>query len=134
MSSLSRPVGIDAQNLAAYLALPNVAACGGSRIAARQMVSEEKFMEIACMTEEAHPGTFAWDAFFDGAGWFHLSGITPALWLSAADLSLQAVLAAKERGIMVSCDYNYRGKLWKYGWFQRSGFTPMLIVIIFLFL
>ena len=64
---------------------------------------------------EARPGTFAWDTIFDGAGWFHLSGITPALSQSAADLSLQAVLAAKERGITVSCDYNYRGKLWKYG-------------------
>jgi 2-dehydro-3-deoxygluconokinase len=64
---------------------------------------------------EADPGTFDWDAVFDGASWFHISGITPALSQSAADLSLQAVQAAKERGVTVSCDYNYRGKLWKYG-------------------
>ncbi len=64
---------------------------------------------------EADPGTFDWDAVFDGADWFHISGITPALSQSAADLSLQAVQAAKERGVTVSCDYNYRGKLWKYG-------------------
>lgn len=64
---------------------------------------------------EADPGAFDWDAVFDGAHWFHLSGITPALSQSAADLSLQAVQAAKQRGVTVSCDYNYRGKLWKYG-------------------
>jgi len=64
---------------------------------------------------EADPGSFDWDAVFDGADWFHISGITPALSQSAADLSLQAVQAAKERGVTVSCDYNYRGKLWKYG-------------------
>ena len=64
---------------------------------------------------EAGPGTFDWEAVFDGADWFHLSGITPALSQTTADLSLQAVLAAKQRGVTVSCDYNFRGKLWKYG-------------------
>jgi 2-dehydro-3-deoxygluconokinase len=64
---------------------------------------------------EASPQTFDWDTIFAGANWFHISGITPALSQNAADLSLQAVRAAKERGVTVSCDYNYRGKLWKYG-------------------
>lgn len=64
---------------------------------------------------EAGPDTFDWDAVFEDATWFHISGITPALSQSAADLSLQAVRAARERGVTVSCDYNYRGKLWKYG-------------------
>lgn len=64
---------------------------------------------------EAAPGIFDWKTIFDGADWFHLSGITPALSQGAADLSLQAVQVAKQRGITVSCDYNYRGKLWKYG-------------------
>lgn len=64
---------------------------------------------------EADPGAFDWDAIFDGANWFHLSGITPALSQSTANLSLQAVQAAKQRGVTVSCDYNYRGKLWRYG-------------------
>jgi hypothetical protein len=50
-----------------------------------------------------------------GADWFHISGITPALSQSAADLSLQAVREAKARDVTVSCDYNYRGKLWNYG-------------------
>jgi 2-dehydro-3-deoxygluconokinase len=64
---------------------------------------------------EAGPGTFTWDRVFAGATWFHISGITPALSENAAALSLEAVQAAKERGVTVSCDYNYRGKLWKYG-------------------
>ncbi len=58
---------------------------------------------------------FDWDAIFDGAGWFHITGITPAISETAAELSMAAVLAARERGITVSCDYNFRKKLWKYG-------------------
>jgi 2-dehydro-3-deoxygluconokinase len=64
---------------------------------------------------EAGPATFDWESVFDGAGWFHITGITPALSQAAADLSLRAVREAKARGITVSCDYNYRGKLWNYG-------------------
>lgn len=56
-----------------------------------------------------------WDRIFDSASWFHITGITPALSQSAAELSLKAVQEAKERGLTVSCDYNYRKKLWKYG-------------------
>lgn len=64
---------------------------------------------------EAGPATFGWESVFDGADWFHISGITPALSQSAADLSLHAVREARARGVTVSCDYNYRGKLWNYG-------------------
>jgi 2-dehydro-3-deoxygluconokinase len=64
---------------------------------------------------EAGPGAFDWDNIFEGASWFHISGITPALSQSTADLSRHAVQVAKERGVIVSCDYNYRSKLWKYG-------------------
>ena len=63
----------------------------------------------------AKPGDFDWDRIFAGAGWLHITGITPALSQSAADLSFEAVRAAKEKGLTVSCDFNYRGKLWKYG-------------------
>ena len=63
----------------------------------------------------AKPNDFDWDCIFKGAGWFHITGITPALSQSAADLSLQAVRAAQKRGVTVSCDYNYRKKLWQYG-------------------
>jgi len=61
------------------------------------------------------PGSLDWDHIFSGASWFHLTGITPALSQSAADLSLAAVQAAKQKGLTVSCDYNYRKKLWQYG-------------------
>ncbi len=63
----------------------------------------------------AAPDTFDWDAVFQDAAWFHITGITPAISATAADLAIAAVRAAKARGLTVSCDYNYRGKLWKYG-------------------
>jgi len=63
----------------------------------------------------ASPGDFDWDAVFADAGWFHITGITPALSQSAADLSLEAVQQARAKGIPVSCDYNFRKNLWKYG-------------------
>ena len=63
----------------------------------------------------AKPGDFDWDAALDGAGWFHLTGITPAISASAAALAIEGTIAARERGITVSCDYNYRRNLWKYG-------------------
>ncbi len=58
---------------------------------------------------------FDWNAVFEGADWFHISGVTPAISASAAELSIAAALAARERGITVSCDYNYRKNLWRYG-------------------
>ncbi|MEP3421651.1 MAG: sugar kinase [Erythrobacter sp.] len=64
---------------------------------------------------EAGPGDFDWSTIFNGAKWLHITGITPALSQSAADLSLECVKAAKAAGVTVSCDFNYRGKLWKYG-------------------
>jgi len=64
---------------------------------------------------EAKPGDIDWDKVFEGANWFHITGITPAISLSAADLSLAAVKIAKDKGVTVSCDLNFRKKLWKYG-------------------
>ena len=64
---------------------------------------------------EAKAGAIDWKKVFDGATWFHLTGITPAISQGAADLSLEAVKAAKELGVHVSCDLNYRKNLWKYG-------------------
>lgn len=64
---------------------------------------------------EVGADAFDWDAIFDGAGWFHITGITPALSESAAELSMAACRAARTNGVTVSCDFNFRGKLWKYG-------------------
>ena len=64
---------------------------------------------------EVKPGDINWDKVFNGASWFHISGITPAISLSASELSLEAVKKAREKGVTISCDLNFRGKLWKYG-------------------
>jgi len=64
---------------------------------------------------EATPGEINWDKIFDGVAWFHISGITPAISLSVSELSLEAVKKARERRITISCDLNFRKKLWKYG-------------------
>ncbi|MGH9700772.1 MAG: PfkB family carbohydrate kinase [Candidatus Acidiferrales bacterium] len=63
----------------------------------------------------AGPGAIDWDRAFEAAAWFHITGITPALSASAAALSLEAVQKARERGLKVSCDLNYRKNLWKWG-------------------
>jgi len=64
---------------------------------------------------EAKPGDINWDKVFDRVSWFHISGITPAISLSASELSIEAVKKAREKGITVSCDLNFRKNLWKYG-------------------
>ena len=63
----------------------------------------------------AKTGDIDWKEVFAGASWFHITGITPALSQSAADLSLESLKAAKASGCTVSCDLNYRKNLWKYG-------------------
>ena len=65
---------------------------------------------IACTTNT----DFDWDVIFDGAEWFHFTGITPALSDSLVAICLEACRAAKARGITVSCDLNYRKKLWSH--------------------
>ena len=64
---------------------------------------------------KAKPDDFSLDAIFDGADWFHITGITPALSESAAELALATLTKAKTAGVTVSCDYNFRKKLWRYG-------------------
>jgi 2-dehydro-3-deoxygluconokinase len=61
------------------------------------------------------PGMIDWKKVFEGADWFHWTGITPALSQGAADVCLEAIKAANALGVKVSCDLNYRKNLWKYG-------------------
>ena len=75
---------------------------------------------------EAKPGDIDWDKACEGATWFHLTGITPAISQGAADLSLEAVKAAKAKGIHVSCDLNYRKNLWKYGKDAKEVMTELV--------
>ena len=62
--------------------------------------------------QEAHPSDFDWDTIFEGADWFHFTGITPALGPNLVQICLEACKVARAKGITVSCDLNYRGKLW----------------------
>jgi len=63
----------------------------------------------------AKPGDIDWTAVFTGATWFHTTGITPAISESAADLAMESVRTARDKGLTVSCDLNYRKNLWKWG-------------------
>ncbi len=61
------------------------------------------------------PGTFDWEKIFEGKTWFHWSGITAAISENAAKECLRAIKIASNLGLTISCDLNYRSKLWKYG-------------------
>lgn len=64
---------------------------------------------------EARSGDIDWDRAFDGVEAFHVTGITPALSATAAELTLEAVRAARAKDLQVSVDLNFRAKLWRYG-------------------
>ncbi|HEX8992673.1 MAG TPA: sugar kinase [Anaerolineales bacterium] len=64
---------------------------------------------------EMAPGAIDWDRALDGAAWLHVTGITPALSPDTAAAALTAMQTARRKGLTVSCDYNYRRNLWKYG-------------------
>lgn len=69
----------------------------------------------------ASAAEYDWNAIFDGATWFHITGITPALSALSAAAALQAVKTARERNITVSCDLNFRKKLWRW----KSGMSSV---------
>jgi len=92
---------------------------GGSRVGiyflekgASQRPSKVIYDRANAAIAEAVPADFNWNTIFDGAAWFHFTGITPALSSNAAAITLEAVKAAKENGLTVSCDLNYRKNLW----------------------
>jgi 2-dehydro-3-deoxygluconokinase len=65
------------------------------------------------------PGMVNWEAVFKDAGWFHWTGITPAVSAGAAAACLEAVQVARKMGITISCDLNFRKNLWKWG--KKAG-------------
>ncbi len=92
---------------------------GGNRVGiyflekgASQRPSKVVYDRAGSSIAEADASDFDWDAIFENASWFHFTGITPALSDSMADICLTAVKKAKEKNITVSCDLNYRNKLW----------------------
>jgi len=75
---------------------------------------------------EIRPGMIDWEKAFEGASWFHWTGITPAISQGAADTCLEAIRTANRMGIPVSVDLNYRKNLWKYGK-SASEVMPALV-------
>ena len=82
---------------------------------ANQRASKVIYDRAHASIAEAKPGDFDWPTIFKGAKWLHITGITPALTQNSADLSMECVQEAQKAGLTVSCDFNFRGKLWKYG-------------------
>ncbi|MBP5428301.1 MAG: sugar kinase [Clostridia bacterium] len=86
----------------------------GASQRASKVIYDRAYSAIATASE----GDFDWDAIFRDVDWFHFTGITPALSESMAKITLQAAKKAKERGVTVSCDLNFRKKLWSK---ERAG-------------
>jgi 2-dehydro-3-deoxygluconokinase len=82
---------------------------------ANQRPSTVLYDRAGSSISEAQIGDFDWPEIFEGVDWFHFTGITPAISQSAAELCLEAIQCARNMGVTISCDYNYRKKLWKYG-------------------
>ena len=92
---------------------------GGNRVGIYYLEKGASQRGSVCIYDRAHSAIaeatvadFDWDAIFDGADWFHFTGITPALGKNVAEICLAACKVAKAKGIKISCDLNYRGKLW----------------------
>ena len=92
---------------------------GGDRIGIYYLEKGASQRGSVCIYDRAHsaiaeakPSDFDWNAIFDGADWFHFTGITPALGGNLVEICKEACVAAKARGVKISCDLNYRGKLW----------------------
>lgn len=92
---------------------------GGDRVGIYYLEKGASQRGSVCIYDRAHsaiadavPEDFDWDAIFDGADWFHFTGITPALGGHLVEICRQACIAAKNHGVKISCDLNYRGKLW----------------------
>ena len=76
-----------------------------------QVVYDRAHSSFASMDAEA----IRWPGAFAGASWFHWSGISPAVSATAAQVTARAVAAAREAGLVISCDLNYRHSLWQWG-------------------
>ena len=79
---------------------------------ASQRPSKVIYDRAGSSISQATKEEFDWDDILEGADWFHFTGITPALGDNVAEICLEAVKAARAKGITVSCDLNYRNKLW----------------------
>ena len=104
-----RHYGVDTENMVrggARLGLYFVEKGASQR--ASKVIYDRAGSAISCATKE----DFDWDAIFEGADWFHWTGITPALGGQLPEICLEACKAAKNKGVKISCDLNFRKKLW----------------------
>lgn len=92
---------------------------GGERVGVYYLEKGASQRGSVCIYDRAHSAIaeakaseFDWDDIFDGVDWFHFTGITPALGGELVAICKAACEAAKSKGIKISCDLNYRGKLW----------------------
>ena len=92
---------------------------GGDRVGIYFLEKGASGRGSVCIYDRAHSAIaeassedFDWDSILEGADWFHFTGITPALGKNVTQICREACKAAKARGIKISCDLNYRGKLW----------------------
>ncbi|MGQ0649044.1 MAG: PfkB family carbohydrate kinase [Gemmatimonadaceae bacterium] len=82
---------------------------------ANQRASRVTYDRAGSSIATARAGDFDWTAILAGADWFHVSGVTPAISEQAAAVAIEAARAARAMGLTVSCDYNYRKNLWRWG-------------------
>lgn len=112
---------------------------GGSRLGiyfaetgASQRASNVIYDRAHSAISELEPGSVPWHDVFEGAAWFHCTGITPALSASAAECTREAIQAARRAGVRVSVDLNYRKKLWSERDAQQTmrPLMPMVDLVI----
>lgn len=92
---------------------------GGDRVGIYYLEKGASQRGSVCIYDRAHSSIqessaseYDWNAIFEGAEWFHFTGITPALGPNVVEICREACKAAKAHGVKISCDLNYRGKLW----------------------
>ncbi len=95
----------------------------GNQLRPSRVVYDRKNSSFATLS----PGMIKWNEVFENAGWFHWSGISPALSQSLGDLCKEAINAAKKKGITISADFNYRSTLWDYGK-KPAEIMPSLLI------
>ena len=82
---------------------------------ANQRPSQVVYDRAGSAIAMAQAKTIDWEKALAGTDWFHITGITPAISANAAEMTLEALQVARAKGVTVSCDFNFRKKLWKYG-------------------
>ena len=104
-----RGLGVDASHIVR----------GGERVGIYYLEKGASQRGSVCIYDRAHSAIqmasssdFDWDKIFEGVAWFHFTGITPALGPNVVEICKEACKAAKAKGVKISCDLNYRGKLW----------------------